>query len=136
MKYYELQRFVGGGWETYSVFDEQMLAIDAGKGLMNSGRPPAAVRVVEEDEKGGAPRTVFRESTVDGHNKEVVQRQLDTTREVEVSRAVRQSETALVQGAAAAAAQKRKPINWWIVYLRLSIVLTAAWFFMVLFRRY
>src|SRR5271155_4498480 len=102
MKYYEVQRFVGGQWEAYSIFDEQTLAIDAAKGLMNTGRPPSAVRVVEEDEDGSPPRTLFRQTAVDSHNKEATKRQLDNTREVEASRAARALEKELTKGAAAA----------------------------------
>jgi hypothetical protein len=135
MKYYEVQRFVGGQWEAYSIFDEQTLAIDAAKGLMNTGRPPSAVRVVEESEDGStAPRTLFRESSVDKHNKEAVKRQLDNSREVEAARAARQLEKALTKDKALAA--KKKPINWWMVYLRVAVVLTVAWFLVVLIRRY
>ena len=135
MKYYEVQRFVGGQWEAYSIFDEQTLAVDAAKGLMNSGRPPSAVRVVEEDEEGKPPRTVFRETKVDDHNKEAVKRQVDTTREVEAARAARQLEKAIARGSAAAA-KKSKPINWWMMYFRLAIVLTVGWFLVFLIRRY
>jgi hypothetical protein len=131
-----VQRFVGGQWETCSLFDDHLLAIDAGKGLMNSGRPPSAVRVVEEDEDGTLPRTVFRQTAVDGHNKEAVKRQHDNSREVEASRTARQLEKVLAQGTALVADKKSKPINWWMVYLRLAAVLTAAWFFIILFRRY
>ena len=135
MKYYEVQRFVGGQWEAYSIFDEQTLAIDAAKGLMNTGRPPSAVRVVEENEDGSTPpRTLFRESSVDKHNKEAVKRQLDNSREVETARAARQLEKALTREKAVAA--KRKPINWWMVYLRVAVVLTVGWFLVVLIRRY
>jgi hypothetical protein len=135
MKYYEVQRFVAGQWEPYSIFDEQTLAIDAAKGLMSTGRPPSAVRVVEEDEDGSPPRTLFRETAVDGHNKEAAKRQLDNTREVEAARAARALEKARAKGPAAAA-KKSKPINWWMMYLRLAVVLTVGWFVVVLFRHY
>jgi hypothetical protein len=135
MKYYEVQRFVGGQWEAYSIFDEQTLAIDAAKGLMNTGRPPSAVRVVEENEDGStAPRTLYRESSVDKHNKEAVKRQLDNTREVEAARAARQLEKAMARQTAAAV--KKKPINWWMVYLRVAVVLTVGWGVIILIRHY
>ncbi|MBV8652362.1 MAG: hypothetical protein JO255_12915 [Alphaproteobacteria bacterium] len=133
MKYFEVQRFVGGQWEAYSIFDEQTLAIDAAKGLMNTGRPPSAVRVVEESEDGStAPRTLFRETSVDKHNKEAVKRQLDNTREVEAARATRQLEKTLARQKATAV--KKKPINWWMVYLRVAVVLTVGWFVFILIR--
>lgn len=132
MIYFEVQRFVGGQWEAFSIFDEKTLAIDAAKGLMSSSRPPSAVRVLEENEDGSPPRTLFRETAVDEHNKEAVKRRLDTTREVEASRAARQIEKAMRRPAAGA--RKGKPIRWWAVYVRLAVVITVAWGILLVLR--
>jgi hypothetical protein len=65
MALYEVQRFSSGEWWPTSAFDERILAVDAAKNLMRSGRPPAAVRVVEDREDGSTPRMLFQQTAAE-----------------------------------------------------------------------
>jgi hypothetical protein len=65
MALFEVQRFSSGEWWPTSAFDERILAVDAAKNLMRSGRPPAAVRVVEDREDGSTPRMLFQQTAAE-----------------------------------------------------------------------
>jgi hypothetical protein len=124
---YEIQKFQNGTWVVDSIFDDQILAIDAAKGIMGGARPPAAIRVVEESETGGSPRLIFRQTSVDDHNNEATRQKAEIRREVEAFRAVRQAEKTAARVEKARKARKprkpRKPPPSWRAIAIRSMVL-------------
>ncbi len=82
---YEIQTFSDGKWKIDAIFDDQELAVLQAKHLIAANRFPA-VRVVQEAfdeaEQKTKSRVVFRSSTVQQHNTNANQRQVEVRREV------------------------------------------------------
>jgi hypothetical protein len=82
---YEIQTFSDGKWKIDAIFDDQELAVLQAKHLIAANRFPA-VRVVQEAfdeaEQKTKSRVVFRGSTVQQHNTDANQRQVEVRREV------------------------------------------------------
>jgi hypothetical protein len=121
---YEIQKFQGGNWVVDSIFDDQILAIDAAKAIMGGSRAPAAIRVMEESDGDAPPRLIYRQTAVDEHNNEASRAKAQTMREIEAARAARNAEK---QAARAARAQKahrpaKKAQSWAALALRLVAV--------------
>jgi hypothetical protein len=126
MATFEIQKFQGGTWVVDSIFDDQILAIDAAKGIMGGQRAPAAIRVVEESETGGAPRLIFRQTSVDEHNNEAARNKAEVRKEVEAARAVRHNEKMVARAKRTARKPGKPPPSWTGIGLRLVILLMTG----------
>lgn len=99
---YEIQTFSDGKWKIDAIFDDQELAVLQAKHLIAANRHPG-VRVVQEafdeTEQKTKSRVVFRGSTVQQHNADATQRQVEVRREVTQirdDRAVREAQQEVV----------------------------------------
>ncbi|MBV9521377.1 MAG: hypothetical protein JO010_01205 [Alphaproteobacteria bacterium] len=124
---FEVQKYIGGQWRSYALFDQKSLAADAAKELMRQKVPPAAIRVVQDNGDGSPPRTLFRQSPIDEHNQQVLRQRLELERDVVAMRAQRRAERLQARAAAAAArAQRRRRKGWALLLFRLTLALSAS----------
>jgi hypothetical protein len=121
---YEIQKFQGGNWVVDSIFDDQVLAIDAAKAIMGGSRAPAAIRVMEESEGDAQPRLLYRQTAVDEHNNEASRAKAQTMREIEAARAARNAEKQAARAARVEKSRKaaKKAPSWAALALRLVAV--------------
>jgi hypothetical protein len=124
---YEIQTFSDGKWKIDAIFDDQELAVLQAKHLIAANRFPA-VRVVQEAfdeaEQKTKSRVVFRSSTVQQHNADASQRQVEVRREVNQirdERAVKDVQKEVVTQRVQAKKQQSRALLW--IGVRAAVVL-------------